>query len=58
MISTVKSKRIRWEKYFARVGEEINACSVLVTKTKGKRTLERSNDRRDDNNKTNSVEMM
>jgi hypothetical protein len=40
------------------MGEEINSCSVLVTKTKGKRTLERSMDRQEDNNKINSMEIM
>jgi len=40
------------------MGEEINSCSLSVTKTKGKRTLERSKDRREDNNKINSMEMM
>lgn len=40
------------------MGQEINSCSVLVTKTKGKRMFERSKDRRKDNNKFNSMEMM
>jgi len=38
--------------------EEINSCSVLDTTTKGKRTLERSKDRQEDNNDINSMEMV
>jgi hypothetical protein len=40
------------------MGEEIKTCSILVTKTKGERTLERSKDKWEDNNNINSTETM
>jgi hypothetical protein len=37
----IKSSRIRWTGYVARMGEKINACRILMGKTEGKRPLGR-----------------
>jgi hypothetical protein len=37
----IKSRRMRWAGYVARIGEEMNAYRILVGKPQGKRPLER-----------------
>jgi hypothetical protein len=41
MITMIKSKRMRWAGYVARMGEKRNAYSILVGKPEGKRPLGR-----------------
>jgi hypothetical protein len=36
----IKSKRIRWEGYVARIGEKMNTYRILMGKPEGKRLLE------------------
>jgi hypothetical protein len=41
IISVIKSKRIRWARHVARIGEMRYACNILVGKPEGKRPLGR-----------------
>jgi hypothetical protein len=50
----IKSRRMRWAGYVARMGEKKNANRVLVEKPEGKRPLGRSRRRWVDNNKNGS----
>jgi hypothetical protein len=45
----IKSRRMRWAGYVARIREKRNACRVLVGKPEGKRQLGRSRRRWVDN---------
>jgi hypothetical protein len=40
-IRMIKSKRLRWAGYVARMGEKMNAYQILVGKPEGKRQLGR-----------------
>jgi hypothetical protein len=44
-----KSRRMRWEGHVTRIGEERNACRLLVGKPEGKRPLGRPRRRWVDN---------
>jgi len=39
IIRVIKSRRMRWARHVARMGESINVYSVLVGKPEGKRPL-------------------
>jgi hypothetical protein len=41
IIRQIKSKRMRWARHVARMGERRNVYRLLVGKTEGKRPLER-----------------
>jgi hypothetical protein len=41
----IKSRRLRWAGYVARIGEKRNAYRILVEKPEGKRPLERPRSR-------------
>jgi hypothetical protein len=41
IIRMIKSRRMRWEEYVARMGETSNAYTILVGKPEGKRLLGR-----------------
>jgi hypothetical protein len=41
IIRMIKSRRMRWAGHVARMGEASNACSILVGKPEGKRSLGR-----------------
>jgi hypothetical protein len=41
IISLIKSKRIKWARHVARIGEEENACKILVGKPEGNGPLGR-----------------
>jgi hypothetical protein len=41
IIRIIKSRRMRWAGYVARMGEKRNACRLLVGKAEGKRPLGR-----------------
>jgi hypothetical protein len=41
IIRMIKSRRMRWARHVARMGEKRNACSFLVGKPEGKRPLGR-----------------
>jgi hypothetical protein len=45
----IKSRRVRWAEYVARMGEPRNACRILVGKPEGKRPLGRPRRRWVDN---------
>jgi hypothetical protein len=45
----IKSRRMRWAGYVARMGEKRNACGILVGKPEGKRSLGRPRRRWVDN---------
>jgi hypothetical protein len=45
MIRMFKSRRVRWMRHIALVGEKRYACRVLVGKPEGKRPLERPSGR-------------
>jgi hypothetical protein len=47
----IKSRRIRWKGYVARIEEKRSVYSVLVGKPEGKRQLGRPRHRREDNMK-------
>jgi hypothetical protein len=51
IIRIIKSRRMRWARYVARMGETRNAYSILVEKPEGKKPLRRSRCRWVDNNK-------
>jgi hypothetical protein len=42
IIRMIKSRRMRWARHVARIGEKKNAYKILVGKSEGKRTLGRS----------------
>jgi hypothetical protein len=52
-----KSRRLRWEGRLACIGESRDACSVLVRKPVGRKPLERSRRRWEDNIKMNFGEV-
>jgi hypothetical protein len=45
IIRQIKSRRMRWARHVARMGEERNVCKVLMGKPEGKRPLGRSRHR-------------
>jgi hypothetical protein len=45
----IKSRRMRWAGYVARVEEKRNACRIFVGKPEGRRTLRRPRSRWVDN---------
>jgi hypothetical protein len=47
----IKSRRIRWTGHVARMGENRNACRILVGKPAGERPLGRNRHRWEDNKK-------
>jgi hypothetical protein len=49
IVRVVKSRRMRWAGHVARIGEERGVHRVLVGKPEGKRPLERSRLRWEDN---------
>jgi len=53
----IKSRRMRWAGYVARVGEKSGLYRVLVGKPEGKRPLTRSRRRWEDNIKVNLREV-
>jgi hypothetical protein len=53
IVRMIKSRVVRWMGHVARVREMRNACIILVRKPEGKRQLERSGYRLEDNNKIN-----
>jgi hypothetical protein len=53
IIRMIKSKRIRWAWHVARMGENMNACRILVGKSEGKSPLGRPRRRSADNIKMN-----
>jgi hypothetical protein len=48
IIRQVKSRRMRWAGYVARMGEERKLCKILVGKPEGKRPVGRPRRRRED----------
>jgi hypothetical protein len=52
IVRVIKSRRIRWAGYVARMGEERGVCRVLVGKSEGKRPLGRPRRRWVDNIRT------
>jgi hypothetical protein len=56
IIQGIKSSRMRWVGYVARMGHRRCAYNVLVGKPEGKRALERSMCRREDNIKIDPKE--
>jgi hypothetical protein len=53
----IKSRRMRWARHVARMKEERGVYRVLVGKPEGKRPLERSRHRREDNIRTDPREV-
>jgi hypothetical protein len=53
----MKSRRMRWARYVARMGEERSVYRVLVGKTEGKRQLGRPRCRWEDNIKMDLQEV-
>jgi hypothetical protein len=51
IIRMIKSRRMRWAKHVARMGEKRNAYRILLGKPEGKRPLRRPRRRWVDNNK-------
>jgi hypothetical protein len=51
------SRRMRWARNVARMGEKRNACRILVGKSEGKRPLGRPRRRWVDNIKINFTEI-
>jgi hypothetical protein len=49
IIRIIKSRRMRWARHVARMGEKRNAYRILVEKPEGKRPLGRPRRRRVDN---------
>jgi hypothetical protein len=45
----IKSRRMRWKRNVARMGEKRNECGILVGKPEGKRPLGRARSRWVDN---------
>jgi hypothetical protein len=48
IVRVIKSRRMRWERHVARMGEERGVYRVLVGKTEGKRPLGRPRRRWED----------
>jgi hypothetical protein len=57
IIRQIKSRRMRWAGYVARVGEERNVYKVLMGKPEGKRPLGRSRRRLEDGIRMNPMEI-
>jgi len=57
IVRVIKSRRMRWAKHVARMGEERGVYRLLVGRTEGKRPLERPRRRRDDNIKMDLQEV-
>jgi hypothetical protein len=57
IIRIIKSRRMRWAEHVARMGEERNACRLLVGKPEGKRPLGRPRRRWVDNIKIDLLEI-
>jgi hypothetical protein len=53
----IKSKRMRWVGYMARIGEREGAHRLLVEESEGKRSLGRYRCRREDNIKMDIQEV-
>jgi hypothetical protein len=53
IIRMIKSRRMRWAGYVARLGEKRIACRILVGKAEGEIPVERPRHRWEDNNKMN-----
>jgi hypothetical protein len=53
----IKSRRMRWARHVARIGERRNVCRVLVGKPGGKRQLERPRRRWEDGIRTDLREI-
>ena len=49
VIGVIKSRRMRWARYVAHMGERRGACRVLVGKPEGKKPLGRPRHRWEDN---------
>jgi hypothetical protein len=57
LIRMIKSRRMRWARHVARMGETRNAYRILVGKPEGKRPLARPRHRWVDNIKTDLTEI-
>jgi hypothetical protein len=57
IIRIIKSRRMRWERHVARMGEKRNVYRLLVGKPEGKRPLGRPRCRWIDNNKMDLLEI-
>jgi hypothetical protein len=57
MMRIIKSRRMKWAGHVARMGENINACRLLVEKPERKRPLGRPRCRWVDNIKMDLLEM-
>ena len=57
IVRVIKSRRMRWARHVARMGEEIGVYRVLVGKSEGKRPLGRPRRRWVDNIRTDLQEM-
>jgi hypothetical protein len=57
IIRIVKSRKMRWARHVARMGEKRNVYRLLVEKTEGKRPLGRPRRRWIDNIKLNLLEI-
>jgi hypothetical protein len=57
IIRIIKSRRMRWARHVARMGEKMNACRILVGKPEEKRPLGRPRRRWVDNIKMDLREM-
>jgi hypothetical protein len=57
IIRQIKSRRMRWAGYVARMGEEGNVYKVLMGKPEGKRALERPRHRWEDGIKMDLMEI-
>jgi hypothetical protein len=51
IIRIINTRRMRWERHVARMGENRNAYRILVGKPEGKRPLERPRRKWEDNNR-------
>jgi hypothetical protein len=49
IIRVIKSRRVRWARHIARMGEMRSACIILVVRPEGKRSLGRRRRRWEDN---------
>jgi hypothetical protein len=56
-IKTIKSRRMRWARHVARMGEKRNAYRILVGKPDGRRPLGKPRRRWVDNNKMDLKEI-
>jgi hypothetical protein len=57
IVRVIKSRRMRWAGYVARMGEERGGCRVLVGKPEGRRPVRRPRCRREDNIKMDLQEV-